>query len=347
MVADIVVDLQFGSTAKGKLVQLLSAKPGMYDAVIRVQSIQAGHTVKWNGQTFKMRTIPCGFVNPEMVLIIGAGQFIELELLEAEIEMLELAGFNIKDRLVIDRLATIIQPQDFRKEKDVNLTERIGSTSEGAGSSLVRKIMRTEDTVQVRDRLGWFVDRGLLTLDTISYMQDFQRVLVEGSQGTMLSVHSSPYFPYVTSRECTASGILSEAGISPMDVGEVWGTCRTFPIRVGGNSGSTGGTEYTWEQVAKMAGYESLDPEVTTVTNRPRRIFQWSEQDFDRALLLNKPTKIFLTFVDYLNSEDYGSQYWGSLSGLSREWINKKENVHDVHFDLLSTGELPEHIIKR
>lgn len=346
MVADVVVDLQFGSTAKGKLVQIL-AERNHHDAVIRVQSIQAGHTVKWNGQTFKMRTIPCGFVNPDMILIIGAGQFIYLDLLEAEIRILEEAGFNIRDRLVIDRLATIILPKDFHKEDEDKLTERIGSTSEGAGASLVRKIMRTEDTVQVRDRLGWFIERDLTVVDTIFYMEQFHRVLVEGSQGTMLSVHTSPYFPYVTSRECTAAGIISEAGISPIQVGNIWGTCRTYPIRVGGNSGTTGAQEFTWEQIANMSGNDKLEPEVTTVTNRPRRIFNWSTRDFDRALRVNRPTKLFLTFVDYLNNEDYGCQYWDALSGVSRKWITKKENVHGVDFDLLSTGELPEHIIKR
>ena len=342
----MVVDMQFGSTAKGKLVQEL-VQTGEYSAVMRVQSVQAGHTVIDKGKTFKMRTIPCGWVNPNVSLVIGPGQFIDIPLLLAEVEMLEQHGVNVRDRLFIDYRASVIDDGDVRAEETADLTGKIGSTSEGAGASLVRKIMRSDAHIQVGKREDERLDDFMLADTVKMFSHPDYHVLIEGSQGTMLSLHTSPYYPYVTSRECTAAGVLSETGFSPMDVVAIWGTARTFPIRVGGNSGDTAGREVSWKEVAERSGNMALVPERTTVTNRQRRIFEWSRSDFDDALLLNKPTHLFLTFIDYINHEDYGKTRWGDLSDVTRGRIIHLEQMHGVRFNLLSTGEQPEHTIYR
>ena len=62
------------------------------------------------------------------------------------------------------------------------------------------------------------------------------RILLEGTQGTSLSLHHGRY-PHVTTRDTTVSGCLADAGISPSNVRKIIMVCRTFPIRVGGPSG--------------------------------------------------------------------------------------------------------------
>jgi len=85
MKVDVVVDMQYGSTAKGKVCAYL-ARNKNYDASVRVQSIQAGHTIYHKGKAYKMRTIPCAWVNMNTYIILGAGCFIDKQLLLDEIK---------------------------------------------------------------------------------------------------------------------------------------------------------------------------------------------------------------------------------------------------------------------
>ncbi len=346
MKCDVVIDLQYGSTAKGKICARL-AKTGKYDASVRVQSIQAGHTIYYKGEAFKMQTIPVAWVDPNVDLILGAGIFIKKSLLLKEIEMInEAMGGDVRKRLYLDYRANYITQADIDAESSNELTRKIGSTGEGAGSSLIRKIWRKDEPTRVEDD-DWAIRNGLKVVDTIERMNDYSnKILLEGCQGTMLSVHTSPEYPFVTSRECTVSGIASEAGISPKDIDEIHGVFRTYPIRVGGNSGKTDGEELTWEEIAKRSGYDSLVPEITTVTKRQRRIFEFSVKEMKHAIMVNKPTHYHITFADYINREDYGKH--GEFSGLtndSQHFMNFVENELGIELNTIGTGEKPDHII--
>ena len=85
-----------------------------------------------------------------------------------------------------------------------------------------------------------------------SAMHDGKKILLEGTQGTQLSLHHGTY-PYVTSRETTASGCAAEAGIAPNRIRKVLMVCRTYPIRVQGNSGPMQ-QEIDWETVSERSG---------------------------------------------------------------------------------------------
>jgi adenylosuccinate synthase len=344
MRVDAIVDLQYGSTGKGKIAALL-ARSMKYDASVRVQSIQAGHTIYYNGKDYKMRTIPCAWVRPEVKLILGPGIFIEKELLMDEIAMInEATGEDVRKRLFVDFRATYIENQDFVTEE--GLAKAIGSTQEGAGASLVRKIARAGGTVQVKDTL-WAAENGINVVDTVDLLNRQDRVMLEGCQGTMLSVHTSPFYPYCTSRECTVAGIMSEAGMAPADIDTVHGVFRTYPIRVGGNSGSTFASEITWEEVGKRSHNPDLKPEITTVTKRQRRIFEFSMYGLKHAVQLNKPDYLHCGFINYLNHEDYGLQDWEDLTMESKAFVQYVERETGVPVLTVGTGEKPHHIIRR
>ncbi len=339
MKAEVVVDLQFGSTGKGMVCADL-ALSRFYDASLRVQSIQAGHTVYVKGKPIKMRTIPCAFVNENVKLLLGPGCFIKKELLLDEIAMLKSIGIDVTDRLILDYRANYVLDEDTEAEERLHLSGLMGSTAEGAGASLIRKLWRNSKPTRVCDD-NWAEDHGLKVADTVVLMNDYNmRVLVEGCQGTLLSVHTSPYYPHVTSRECTVAGIISEAGIAPRDVRIVHGVFRTFPIRVGGASGATGDSEMTWQQLAKESGYGlRLIPERTTVTNRVRRVFRLSLHDLEHAIRLNKPDFYYLTFINYVDSTDEGKTAWDDLTGKSQRFIYDIERALDIKIDWLSTSE--------
>lgn len=346
MKADVIVDMQYGSTGKGAaVVQLVKERD--YDAAVRVQSIQAGHTIYYGGRPYKMRTIPCAWVDPKVKLILGAGCFIEKELLLEEMRMVtEATGRDVRDRLLVDFRANYVTREDVKAE--VGLDVKMGSTAHGAGASLIRKLGRRSEPTRVCDD-DFARDHGIQVVDTIKEMASMGQVLVEGCQGTMLSIHTSPYYPYVTSRESTAAGIISEAGISPLEVRDVIGVFRTLPIRVGGNSGRTGGRELTWAEVNARAGRE-VEPERTTVTNRVRRIFEFSAEDFEHAVRVNRPTLLFMTFADYLAPEVYGKSSLNDVPAPSRrkvlDLVESVEAMAGAPVHWITTGEMPEHTIR-
>src|SRR5690606_13520366 len=108
------------------------------------------------------------------------------------------------------------------------------------------------------------------------------RVMLEGTQGTGLSLFHGTY-PWVTSRDTTVAGCLSEAGISPNRVRKVIMVCRSYPIRVQNPAGATSGPmarEINWETVAERSGVpveELQSNERTSTTKRKRRVaeFDW------------------------------------------------------------------------
>lgn len=305
MTVDVLMDLSFGSSAKGHVIEDL-LKYRKYTSSIRTGATNAGHSLSYKGKMYSVQTIPCAWVDPNVKLFLGAGCFIQKSLLEKEIAMINEAipEADVRDRLFIDYRATILEDQDVEAENDgVGMNKEMGSTAHGCGAILIRKLWRGhnhEIPHRMADEKEYAVEKGLTVVDTIEMLnKEDEVVLLEGTQGTMLSIHTTPYYPYCTTRECTASGYLSECGFSPFDVRDVIGVIRSFPIRVHGNSGDTSGEELTWGQISEIAGV-TITPERTTVTKLVRRIFTFGDKDFAHAIRINKPTKLALSFADYL-----------------------------------------------
>jgi adenylosuccinate synthase len=173
-----------------------------------------------------------------------------------------------------------------------------------------------------------------------------QLIMLEGTQGSILSLHHG-FKRKTTSRDTNAANWCSEAGISPLAVRDVYGVMRTFPIRVAGASGPMPGEEITWEEVTKHANSPVKIEEITSATKRKRRVSTLGEEHLRRALDLNRPTNLMLTFVDYLNHEDKNKASWDSLTQKTRDWITTLESKMGIFFNYLSTGPAPEHTIVR
>jgi adenylosuccinate synthase len=162
---------------------------------------------------------------------------------------------------------------------------------------------------------------------------------VEGTQGFGLSILHSKDYPKVTSRDTTASGFASEAGISPFDIDEIVLTLRAFPIRVHGDSGPMP-NEITWRELSSDLG---IAPdgliERTTVTGRPRRIARFHPEIVRKAIAINQPTQIVLNHLDYFTAQSYKENIipWMALKDI--------EDMIGRTVDYLGLG--PESLIKR
>ena len=301
-VVDILVGGQYGSEAKGLIATHL-AYDNNYDWLVSVNSAQAGHTAPFfrTGEMVVNRQLPSACVNNhEAKILIGAGAVINPEVLIKEIQHLESIGIPIINRLFISAEATIITESDIQDEKTNGLQGRIGSTCEGIGTALSKRMLRTGAVYEniadeINERLGVKV---ALNHDVIE-----GKIFLEGSQGYALSTYKGHY-PYCTARDTTSSAFLSFARLSPRDVRDIYGVFRTFPIRVGGNSGVMC-NELTWEEVALRSGYSSLC-ERTTVTKRVRRVGEWDSALAKESVKVNGINKPVLTFVNYLDSKIEG-----------------------------------------
>ncbi len=166
-----------------------------------------------------------------------------------------------------------------------------------------------------------------------------QRILLEGTQGTGLSLHHGDY-PHVTTRDTSVSGCLADAGIAPSNVRKIIMVCRTYPIRVGGPSGPMA-HEVDMPEIHRRSGIplEELEKnERPTTTNRPRRIAEFDWVQFRDSVQLNGPTDIALTFVDYF---DVGNRRVFRFEQLSQETISFVEEIERISgrpVSLLSTN---------
>src|SRR5712692_5074670 len=251
----VVVGGQFGSEGKGK-VSAFIAKRENIDICVRCGGPNSGHSfIDEDSKTIILRQLPTGFVNPHTRLLLPAGALVDPIVLKHEIEFLGIPLSHIG----IDRNCFIIEERDREAEKAFKLRERISSTLTGVGAAFSRRVLRGHDARLaknvVRDH-PWLADLVTETSAEVNEALDNgKRVLIEGTQGIGLSVYHAEHYPHCTSRDTTASGFLSEVGVSPRLVTEIVVVFRTFPIRVAGEQAGPLKDEVSWEQIRRESGY--------------------------------------------------------------------------------------------
>ncbi len=301
MGVSIVVGGQYGSEGKGKVALFFAKKLGASIAV-RVGGSNSGHTVNYKGRTLAFRVLPVASVLQNVVSVLPAGSYIDVDALQYEIQK---TGID-KSLLKIHPNAAVIT-QDM-KDFDVssNLITSIGSTGSGTGAAVLERVSRRSHVLRLakdEPTLSEYI------CDTGEYMRkeldQGKEIIIEGTQGYGLSVLHSPEYPFVTSRDTTASAFLSEAGLSPFDVSNIIMVIRTFPIRVGGNSGSLP-NETTWDEVTNYSGFHEPLCELTTVTKRVRRVAFFNSSVVKQAISANSPNIIVLNHCDYFDHVIHG-----------------------------------------
>ena len=347
---DVLVGGQYGSEGKGNVCSFIAPD---YEMLLRVGGPNAGHIVY--EPYFKFAQLPSGSLhNPAASLVIGPAATLSLTVLFDEIRRLKEAGLVITpDRLAIDPQAMVIEPGDIEWESQK--LGVIGSTKQGVGSATARKILGrggdgsfgppvrlAKDVAQIAP----FIRPTFVELEN-AFAQG-QRILVEGTQGTDLSLHHGMW-PHVTSRETTAAGCLADAGIAPIRVRDVIMVTRTYPIRVGGTSGYMG-IPVDPEELARRSGLPVEDirkTETGTISGNPRRIAEFDLGQVRRSAALNGATVIALTFADYLGAVNREARSLDALTAPARRRVLEIEEATGVRVGLISVGPGRSNIIDR
>lgn len=128
MSATAIIGAQFGSEGKGVVAAALA---GRFDAAVRVGGPNAGHSFRvmddtGDLRTYKMRGVPCAWVNPGCDLYIGAGAVVDPHLLSRELNDLP-----AHVRVYVDANAAVVTEEDVEAETHRGLRDAVGSTLEG------------------------------------------------------------------------------------------------------------------------------------------------------------------------------------------------------------------------
>lgn len=324
MGVSIVIGGQYGSEGKGKVANYFANKFNA-EVTMRVGGTNSGHTVYWDSKKYVLKVLPAAAVGNESKIVIPSGQYINLEILKEEMELLQLDD----SRLKIDPFAVVITEDNIREEVDKCMNASIGSTQSGTGAAVVNRINRDGTTVFAKD-IECLIK--YLT-DTKKYLRNKLdngcSIVVEGTQGFGLSVLHSEEYPYVTARDTTAAGVLSEIGLSPFDVAHIILVIRAYPIRVAGNSGELK-NEVDWEFVTNNSGSSGKIEELTSVTKRVRRVAQFDPEIVKRAISVNDPDIIVMNHLDYIDSTISD----GELSQKALSFVKDVEHSIGHYIDL-------------
>jgi adenylosuccinate synthase len=263
---------------------------------------------------------------------IAAGAVIDAEVLAAEVAE---TGID-RHRLVIDPRAVLITEDD--KQKEASLGKAIASTGSGNGQALSRRLLREHVTLAADSpsiaRIARVEPVASLVHELIHREED---VIIEGTQGFGLSLLHGPHFPYVTAKDTTASAFAMEVGLSPRDVDDILMVIRTYPIRVGGQSGPLS-DEISWQDVQRMSGAPEFEPEFTSVTRRVRRVGAFDLALVKEAVQYNKPTALAIMGLDRLDYRNREVTSLSSLTSSAAEFLDMLRTELGVPIDWLGTG---------
>lgn len=143
MSIDLLLGLQWGDEGKGKIVDVLTKN---YDIIARFQGgPNAGHTLKFDGFSHVLHTIPSGIFHPTALNLIGNGVVIDPVIFQTEIDKLEPFNIDFPNKLFISKKAHLILPThrllDAASEASKGKT-KIGSTLKGIGPTYMDKTGR-------------------------------------------------------------------------------------------------------------------------------------------------------------------------------------------------------------
>lgn len=138
----VVVGTQWGDEGKGKITDFLSEHA---EIIARYQGgDNAGHTIKFDGETYKLQLIPSGIFYDDKLSIIGNGMVVNPKALLREMKYLQDKGVNTSTLRISNR-AHVILPYHIRLDEADEARRgdnKIGTTNKGIGPAYMDKASR-------------------------------------------------------------------------------------------------------------------------------------------------------------------------------------------------------------
>lgn len=320
----------WGDEGKGKIISYLALKEPI-DVCVRTGSVNAAHTIWYNGKRYALHMVPGGFVHEKCRLLIGAGSNVDVKQFLEEVELT-----GVKDRVGMDFQASIIEEKHSAQDKASAHLKGLGTTGRGVGPAIEERVRRTaklaKDIPELKPYLADVAE------ETNTAIDKGKNVLLEGTQGLMLSLFHGTY-PYVTGRDTSASAICSEAGVGPTKVDNVLIVLKAFITRVG--TGPLPG-ELTKEEAQRRGWFETA-----AGTGRDRRSAPFNFELAKKSVMINGATQAAVTKLDCVNPESKGAKTFEELSKEAKQFISEIEKQTRIPVALIGTGPDALDIIDR
>jgi len=331
MPCTVIVGAFWGDEGKGKIISYLALEDRL-DVCVRTGSVNAAHTVWYQGKRYALHMVPAAFVYEKCRLLIGAGANVHVATFLEEVE-----ATKVKNRIGMDQQASIIEEKHSVQDKtSAHLKETVGTTGWGVGPAIEERVRRTAKLAKDVPELQPFLTD--VATEVNKAIDAGKKVLLEGTQGLMLSLLHGTY-PYVTGRDTSASAICSEAGVGPTKVVNVLIVFKAFMTRVG--TGSLPG-ELTKEEALKRGWFETA-----AGTGRERRSAPFNFELAKKAVKINGATQAALTKLDALHPECKGARTYDELPIEAKQLISEIEKQTGIPVVLIGTGPEALDIIDR
>ena len=336
MKVDVLLGLQWGDEGKGKVVDVLT--PNYDVVTRFQGGPNAGHTLEFNGEKYVLRSIPSGIFQGGKINVIGNGVVLDPLLFKQEAESLAASGHDITKQLYISKKAHLILPTHRILDAAYEAAKgsgKIGTTGKGIGPTYTDKISRngvrvgdllhnfeekyaaakakheailrslnyeydiTEMEAQWLEALNYLKQFKLIDSEHVinNYLKEGKSVLAEGAQGTMLDIDFGSY-PFVTSSNTICAGCCTGLGVSPRNIGEVYGIFKAYCTRVGSGPFPT----ELFDEVGDKIG--QLGHEFGAVTGRKRRCGWIDLVALRYAVMINGVSQLIMMKSDVLDTFD-------------------------------------------
>ena len=335
MAVDVILGLQWGDEGKGKIVDYLA---NQYDIIARFQGgPNAGHTLKFDGQTFVLHTVPSGIFREQQLNLIGNGVVIDPITLSKELNKLDEVKVDYHTRLMVARKAHLILPThryiDAASEAAKGIS-KIGSTLKGIGPTYMDKTgrngLRVGDILQAdfRDRYEALKEKhmGFIQLyPAIEFDLEAEEAKWFASLDRLKELKQVDGEYMINQALADGKKILAEGAQGSMldiDFGTypfvtssntvTAGVCNGLgvaPSQIGEVIGITkayctrvGGGPFPSEQENEVGAYlQKEGQEFGATTGRPRRCGWIDLPQLMYTIMLNGVTQLVITKIDVLN----------------------------------------------
>ena len=363
MKADVVLGLQWGDEGKGKIVDVLAAS---YPLICRFQGgPNAGHSLKFEGKTFVLHTVPSGVFRKKTMNIIGNGVVLDPIIFEEECRAIEKMGVDPTKNIIISKRAHLILPThriiDAASEAAKGKS-KIGSTLKGIGPTYMDKTgrngLRVGDTLSkdfkkrfnaLKEKHKEFLkqfdykynaeENEKQWMKSVEYLKKFTIKDTEYEIANHLKTKRAlaegaqgtmldidfGAYPFVTSSSTICAGACIGLGISPTKIGKVYGVFKAYCTRVGAGPFPTELNDAVGEQL-RQKGFE-----FGATTGRPRRTGWLDLPALKYAIMVNGVTDLIMMKADVLDSFD--------TIKVATAYVVDGQKSNHVPFDTYSTIE--------
>jgi adenylosuccinate synthase len=337
MSAIIVVDAFWGDSGKGKVAAHLALRHRAAYCARAGTGTNAGHSIFFaEAPPIRTRQLPCGFLHPETQLRVGSGVAVDPQILRGELDALD-PKYQIRERTRVDFRCPLILPEYRQREAgDAHLRNEVGSVGSGTGVARAEFILRRATQAGQEPALADYTADVARELNLACAAN--QTVIVEGSQGTQLSLALSRDYPCCTSDNCTTAALADDVGLNWQHIGEVVLVVKALPSRVG--AGPLPLQLETAEEDARGVAEYGVN-----TGRRRRKAAGISWPHLAEAVMLNGPTQLALTFCDPLDPAVTGARAKADLTPPARQLIDELEDRCQVPVTLCDCGKNFEDLI--